>query len=110
MPPSQKQIEQRQIDHAARKQDQAHHQAAREFLREKESAKERARRVESPEHAKARLLAEEGRALARKYRELAKQVESRGALIHEPAKDGYQPMMRYRVMPIRNPTDPTPTL
>lgn len=84
----------------------AHAQAVREFLHGTETSKERARRVRSPEASQAAIQAAANRELARKYRELAKQVESRGALIHEPEKEGYQPMVRRRVMPIRNPTDP----
>jgi hypothetical protein len=37
-------------------------------------------------------------------------AESRGELIHEPAKEGYTPMVRRRVPPLRQPTDPTPFL
>ena len=86
----------------------AHHQAVREFLREKEPNKERARRVRSPEASQAAIQAAANRELARKYRELAKQVESRGALVHETPKEGYTPMVRRRVPPLRNPTDPIP--
>jgi hypothetical protein len=94
----------------ARRQDQAHHKAVREFLHGKETGKERARRVRSPEASQAAMQASANRELARKYRELAKQVESRGELIHEPAKDGYTPMVRRRIPPLRQPTDPTPSL
>lgn len=108
MPLSQKQIEQRQIDKATRIQDQAHAKAVREFLRGKETSRERVRRVQSPEAARASVQAAANRELARQYRELAKQVESRGELIHEPIKKGYQPMVRRRVPPLRDPTDPIP--
>ena len=86
----------------------AHHQAVREFLREKETNKERAQRVRSPEASQAAIQAAANRELARKYRELAKQVESRGELIHEPAKERYTPMVKRRIPPLRQPTDPTP--
>lgn len=113
MPPSARQIEQRQLDKATRRQDKAHHKAAKEFLRMArgtESNKERVLRVQSPEAARASVQAAANRELARKYRELAKQVESRGELIHEPIKKGYQPMVRRRVPPVRDPTDPIPPL
>ena len=95
-------------DAASRLLDKAHHKAVREFLHGKESSKARARRVRSPEATQAAIQAAANRELARKYRELAKQVESRGELIHEPSKDGYTPMVRHRVPPLRNPTDPIP--
>jgi hypothetical protein len=98
------------LDAEARKQDQAHHQAVREFLHGKETRKEQVRRVRSPERAQEAAQAAANRELARKYRELAKQVESRGELVREPVKDGYVPMLKRRVPPLRNPTDPTPTL
>lgn len=110
MPPSQRQIEQQQIDKATRVQDKAHHQAVREFLHGKESSKERARRVRSPEASQAAIQAAANRELARKYRELAKEVEARGALVHDTPKEGYRPMVRRRIQPLRSPTDPTPTL
>ena len=110
MAQSQRQIEQQQIDKATRVQNQAHHKAVREFLHGKETRKEQVRRVRSPERAQEAAQAAANRELARKYRELAKQVESRGELVREPVKEGYQPMVRRRMMPIRNPTDPTPTL
>ena len=94
----------------ARKQDQAHHKAVREFLHGKETNTARARRVRSPERAQEEAQVAANRELARKYRELAKQVESRGELVHEPRKEGYTPMVRRRVQPLRNPTDPTPAL
>jgi hypothetical protein len=109
MPPSERQIEQQQTDKATREQDKAHHKAVRAFLHGKEGRKERVRRVRSPEATQAAMQAAANRELARKYRELAKQVESRGELIHEPAKDGYTPMVRHRVPPLRNPTDPIPS-
>ena len=95
-------------DAEARMQDKAHHLAVREFLHGTETNKERARRVRSPEASQAAMQASANRELARKYRELAKQVESRGALIHEPRKDRYTPMVRRRIPPLRQPTDPTP--
>ena len=110
MPPSERQIEQQQIAKDARVQDKAHHKAVRAFLHETETSKERARRVRSPEASQAAIQAAANRELARKYRELAKQVESRGALIHEPQKEGYTPMVKRRVPPLRQPTDPTPVL
>jgi len=88
----------------------AHTQAVREFLREKETNKERARRVRSPEASQAAIQAAANRELARKYRELAKEVEARGALVHDTPKEGYRPMVRRRIQPLRSPTDPTPTL
>ncbi len=87
----------------------AHHQAVREFLREKEPNKERARRVRSPEASQAAMQASANRELARKYRELEKEVEARGALVHDTPKEGYRPMVRRRIQPLRSPTDPTPT-
>jgi hypothetical protein len=110
MAQSQRQIEQQQIDKATRVQDQAHHKAVRDFLRGKETGRERARRVRSPERAQEAAQAAANRELARKYRELAKQVESRGELVREPVKEGYVPMLKRRVPPLRQPTDPTPTL
>jgi hypothetical protein len=98
------------LDAIARKQDQAHHKAAREFLHGKETRKEQVRRVRSPARAQEAAQAEANRELARKYRELAKQVESRGELVREPVKEGYVPMLKRRIPPLRNPTDPTPTL
>jgi hypothetical protein len=98
------------LDAIARKQDQAHHKAVREFLHGKETRKEQVRRVRSPERAQEAAQAAANRELARKYRDLAKQVESRGELVREPVKDGYVPMLKRRVPPLRNPTDPTPTL
>lgn len=97
------------LDAEARRQDKAHHKAVREFLHGKETSKERAQRVRSPEASQAAIEAAANRELARKYRELAKQVESRGELIHEPRKEGYTPMVKRRIPPLRNPTDPTPT-
>ena len=97
-------------DAEARMQDKAHHKAVRAFLHGTETNKERARRVRSPEASQAAMQAAANRELARKYRELAKQVESRGALIHETPKEGYTPMVKRRVPPLRNPTDPTPFL
>ena len=97
-------------DAASRLRDKAHAQAVREFLHGTETNKERARRVRSPEASQAAMQASANRELARKYRELAKQVESRGELIHEPAKEGYTPMVKRRVPPLRQPTDPTPSL
>lgn len=90
------------------RQVKAHHQAVKEFLRGTETRRERVRRVQSPEAAQAAMQAEANHALARKYRQLAKDVESRGALIHEPTKKGYQPMVRRRIPPMRDPTDPIP--
>jgi hypothetical protein len=104
-PPSSK-----SADAETRMRDQAHHKAVREFLHGKETGRERARRVRSPERAQEAARAAANRELARKYRELAKQVESRGELVREPVKDGYVPMLKRRVPPLRNPTDPTPTL
>jgi hypothetical protein len=98
------------LDAIARKQDQAHHKAVREFLHGKETRKEQVRRVRSPERAQEAAQAAANRELARKYRELAKQVESRGELVREPVKDGYVPMLKRRVPPLRNPTDPVPFL
>ena len=109
MAQSDRQIEQRQIDKATREQDKAHHKAVRAFLHGKETRKERARRVRSPEATQAAIQAAANRELARKYRELAKQIESRGELIHEPSKDGYTPMVKRRIPPLRQPTDPIPS-
>ena len=96
-------------DAASRRLDKAHHKAAREFLHGKETRKERVRRVRSPEATQAALQAAANRELARKYRELAKQIASRGELVPEPSKDGYTPMVRRRIPPLRNPTDPIPS-
>ena len=97
----------KQADPEDWRQAKAHAKAVKEFLRGTESNKERAKRVQSPEAAHAAAQAAANRELARQYRELAKQVESRGALIHETPKKGYQPMVRRRVSPMRDPTDPT---
>ena len=50
------------------------------------------------------------RAVREFLREKETSGESRGALIHEPAKEGYTPMVRRRIPPLRQPTDPTPFL
>ena len=101
----------KQADPEDWRQAKAHAKAVKEFLRMArgtESNKERAKRVQSPEAAHASVQAAANRELARKYRELAKQVESRGELIREPIKKGYPPMVRRRVPPVRDPTDPIP--
>ena len=96
-------------DAASRRRDKAHALAVREFLHGKETRKERVRRVRSPEATQAAIQAAANRELARKYRELAKQIASRGELIHEPAKERYTPMVRRRIPPMRQPTDPIPS-